>query len=290
MSYIYAEKNCILIEDKKIPITHIYSDTKVTLDEASRLNWGTNTYNAINRYGMIKSIILTPRCCVSFAGNNIAYASKLLEQLYELQSFSDEQLYDCALKIHQSAPPDDIEFIICIADDNDETHIACIKNNTIMFDCLTAWIGSRQAFQKMQEVRIGEVKSREIPVKIPSGGAFKRALQESGDDSVGGFDIVVVYDSNEHSFLYTEKIEITMERPQIVEPGKNVRINGTAQEGACAIHYYESSEDVLIEIEQADLSVLYTRKIRMEAGNTYTKYFLLPVPIRTSTQRVIAVK
>lgn len=290
MSFIYAEKNYILIEDKKIPITHIYSDTKITLDEASKLNWGTNTYNAINRYGLIKSIIIAPRCCISFAGNNIAYVSKLFEQLYEMESFSDEQLCDCALKIHQSAPPNDIEFIICIADDNDETHIACIKNNTIMFDCITAWIGSRQAFKKMQEVRINEVKNREMPVKIPSDGAFKRTLQDSGDDSVGGFDVVVIYDSHAHSFFYTEKIEIDEERPQIVESGKDVRINGTAQEGACTIHYYESSEDVLIEIEQADLSVLYTRNIRMEAGNAHTKYFLLPIPIRTSTQQVIAVK
>lgn len=289
MSYIYAEKSYILFEDKKIPNTHIYSDTKITLDEAGKLNWGTNTYNAINRYGMIKSIIISPRCCISFAGNNIAYAGKLFEQLCERGSFSDEQLYDCALKIHQSAPPDDIEFIICIADDNDETHIACIKNNTIMVDCLTAWIGSRQAFQKMQQIRIDEGMRCKVPVKIPSGEAFKRALQESGDDSVGGFDILVTYDSSKHSFLYTERMETAMERPEIVEPGKYVRTYGTAAEGGCTIYYYGSSEDVLIEIEQADLSVLYTRKIRVENGNTCA-HFLLPVPIRTSTQQVIAVE
>ena len=35
MSFVYAEKNYIQLQNAKYPITHIYSDTKLTLDEAS---------------------------------------------------------------------------------------------------------------------------------------------------------------------------------------------------------------------------------------------------------------
>lgn len=131
MSFIYAEKNYIQHLDQRFPVTHIYSDTRLVIDEASSLNWNPSTLSAIKKYGIIKSIILGPRCCISFAGNNIAYAHQLLEQLHTWQSFTGKQLIDFAYQIHKSAPVDDIEFIICLADENDETHITCIKNNTI---------------------------------------------------------------------------------------------------------------------------------------------------------------
>lgn len=286
MSFIYAEKNYIRFQDERLPITHIYSDTRLTLDEASSLNWKPYTYNAIKRYGIIKSIILSPRCCLCFAGNNIGYAHQLLEQLYTLQSFTDEQLIDLAYQIHQSAPIDDIEFIICLADEKDETHITCIKNNTIVTDNLSAWIGSRKAFETMQKIRIDKIKESGEPGINFTNQAYKRALVECGDNSVGGFDILIIYDCNKHSFFYAEKLELSTERVQIVGPGDSIRLNGPAEEGACAIHYHESSKDVLIDIEQADLSILYTRKLRIDT-DLCSKYLLLPILIRTSTQRVI---
>lgn len=286
MSFVYAEKNYIQFQNEKHPITHIYSDTKITLDEASSLNWKPYIYNAVKKYGIIKSIILNPRCCISFAGNNIAYAHKLLEQLYAWQSFTDDQLINLAYQIHKAAPVDDIEFIICLADEKDETRITCIKNNSIATDNLTAWIGSRKAFETMQKIRIEKNKESGEPGTRFSYQAFKRTLVECGDDSVGGFEIMIIYDRNEHSFFYAERAELSTERLQIVKPGEAIRINGIAEEGACTVHYHESSEDVLIDIEQADLSILYTRKMRVDADER-SKYFLLPISIRTSTQRVI---
>lgn len=119
MSFIFAEKSKSL--------TAIYSDTKVTFDERSKLNWGEKTRNAMGVYGIIKSIIVRDNCCVSFAGNDVRFVHELLQEVADLGEFSEDQLLDCAWKIHKSAPPDDIEFIICTADDNDETHITCIS-------------------------------------------------------------------------------------------------------------------------------------------------------------------
>lgn len=50
MSFVFAEKNKYC--------TMICSDTKVTFDEQSKLNWGENVRNAMGAYGIIKSIIV----------------------------------------------------------------------------------------------------------------------------------------------------------------------------------------------------------------------------------------
>lgn len=155
MSFIFAEKSGYC--------TQIYSDTKVTFDEQSKLNWGENTRNAMGTYGLIKSIIIRDNCCISFAGNDIRLAHKLLQQLIDLGEFSEDQLLDCALKIHRSAPLNDIEFLVCIADKHDETNIICIKEKEITFNCSNAWIGSETAFLKMQELRIREFNEGRPP-------------------------------------------------------------------------------------------------------------------------------
>ena len=69
MSFVYAEKNNYC--------TEIYSDTKATFDEKSKLNWGENTRNAMGAYGIIKTIIVRDNCCISFAGNDIRLVHKL---------------------------------------------------------------------------------------------------------------------------------------------------------------------------------------------------------------------
>lgn len=151
---------------------------------------------------------------------------------------------------------------------------------------ISAWIGSEQAFDAMQKMRIGKLEEGEESVISFSHQAFKQTLMECGDDSVGGFDIMIVYDRDEHNFFYTERLEMFCERAQKVEPGKAVRLSGTAEEGACTLHYYRSAEAVVIDIVQADLTLAYTRGQCTDADLRY-KYFLLPMLIRTSTQRML---
>lgn len=282
MSFIFAEKNKAL--------TAIYSDTKVTFDERSRLNWGVKTQNAMSVYGMIKSIIVRDNCCVSFAGNDVRLAHKLLQEATDLGEFSEDQLLDRAWKIHKSAPPDDIEFIICTADDNDETHIACIKNGKLSRDCINAWIGSGVAFSKMQELRMRELSMGKQP---NADDLFGRALQECKDESVGYFGITTIFSSVEHGFFYTERLQMTVERRQTVKPGDKVKFRASAAEGGYTIYQHWSNEDVRLDIVQADLSILFTKKYRLDtsdSANSNTKHFLLPIPFRTSTGAVIDIK
>lgn len=154
MSFIYAEKYTITNEEGQLDQLSIYSDTKVMLNGAIRANWSKKQKENIEKYGLIKSIIVSPKCCISFAGNNISHANKLLSMIYSQRSFHLDELLKWAYDIHKHAKTDDIEFLVCFADGDDETEIISIKNNEIIRDCKSAWIGSKATFNKMQELKL----------------------------------------------------------------------------------------------------------------------------------------
>ena len=127
MSFVYAEKIKYAIENEQIQGIKIYSDTKVSLKGAVKTNWSEQQKKAIEKYGMCKSIIINSRCCISFAGNNIFLLQTLFDQLIKWGKFEINQLIEYAYKIHLSEHKDDIEFIICYVDDNNDKRIVCIK-------------------------------------------------------------------------------------------------------------------------------------------------------------------
>ena len=285
MSFVYAVKGSIDYNGDIQEFTHIYSDTKVSLVGVCKDNWGDRTREIIEKFGLIKSIIVSPKCCVSFAGNNIAYASKLLHQLSEMKQFSEKELIDLAWEIHINALKDEIEFIICLADEKDRTEIICIKNNSIQRNCQSAWIGSSDAFEYLQKYRMQNDTYQEAYFQ-----AFTYAMRCCTDDSVGGFCIGVIFSSLTHQFEYQERLETAVEREQIVLPGMPIKISGNAEEGAATIHYYSSDAGVEIQIDQTNLTIIYTSKYRLElsdCGNPKTMHFLLPIKIKTDSREVI---
>ena len=284
MSFVYAIKYARKCEGHTHKCTHIYSDTKLTLDGTSKLNWGKNTRRAIERYGLIKSVIINPKCCISFAGNNIALAHQLFENLCEMKEFSEEDLLHQALKIHADHPPDKIEFIICLADENDETEIICIKEHTMQRNCSRAWIGSQDAFWTLRKYQ-----SEKPELSDQYLTAFMYAMQHCGDETVGGFPIYVGFDTEEKEFVYQERLETVAERAQEVLPGMQIKLGGSAEEGAYTAHYRASKEDVVIDIEQAHITIFYTKKYRLhnkDVSNPYTKHFLLPIVVETDSGKV----
>lgn len=285
MSFVYAIKHTIEYHGDVYKCTDIYSDTKVSLEGTSRANWGDRTRNQIEKYGLIKTIILSPKCCISFAGNNISHAHDLLCKLYEIQQFSKDELLNLALVIHRKAPNNEIEFIICLADETDEIEIICIKNGEMHRNCTVAWIGSYDAFSYLQKYRL------ENPALFDNScTAFMYAVQHCGDDSVGGFCANVGFSNSSKGFLYKERMESVTERAKKLVSGMQIPIGGSAEEGAYTAYYHESNEDVAIEIEQANITLLYTKKYRLheeDVLNPNTKHFLLPIVVETDTGKVI---
>lgn len=284
MSFVYAVKSPIEFDGQTHQLAHIYSDTKISLFGAIKANWGDMTRRSVERYGLIKSIIISPTCCISFAGNNIALAHQLLETLHELKKFSEEELLHHAFKIHSEHDPDDVEFIICLANEDGETEIICIKEGNIERNCLIAWIGSYDAFKALQKYRFDN------PALSNSYFyAFTHALRHCGDETVGGFPIHVRFDEYTKEFEYAEGLVSVAERTQELLSGMQIKLGGTAAEGAYTAHYIASNEDVIIEFDQAHVTLLYTRKYRLQdedTSNPHTKHFLLPIVVESDSGKV----
>lgn len=284
MSFVYAVKFPIECDGQTHKCTHIYSDTKISLYGAVKSNWGDKTRRAVERYGLIKSIIISPKCCISFAGNNIALAHQLLETLYELKKFSEEELLHHAFKIHAEHPSDDVEFIICLANEDGETEIICIKEHKIERNCLIAWIGSYDAFKTLRKYQYENPTLSDDYLR-----AFTHTIHHCGDETVGGFAIYVLFNGLKKGFEYAERFETVTGRAQKVLPGMQMELVGSASEGAYTTYYRSSNEDVIIEFEQARVILLYTRKYRLQdedTSNPHTKHFLLPIVVDSDSGKV----
>lgn len=65
MSFVYAEKKIIMINNDTIHTLTDYSDTKTSFDNNGS-NWSEPAKRALKRFGMIKTVVLRPKCCLSF--------------------------------------------------------------------------------------------------------------------------------------------------------------------------------------------------------------------------------
>lgn len=102
--------------------------------------------------------------------------------------------------------------------------------------------------------------------------------------------INVRYDSFAHHFVYSECLESSVEYPQVVKLGEKIRFYDDASKGGYTVYYRESDSDVIIDFQQADISVAYTNRYRYEEEteiNEYTKHFMLPIFFKTSTGKVL---
>ena len=287
MSFIYANKEELKFGDEVIKQLHICSDTKATFGN-NYSNWTEKTKKAIDIWGIIKTLIITPKCCISFAGNNIIHVHKLLSWLDDRRTVSVDEMCEKAYEIHKAAPDNDIEFIVCHIDSQDEHHITCIKNKKIEFDCVNAWIGSQKTFLLMQDYRMKSFQDN--PNVNDSTLLFRKAVKETTDPTVGGLFLIDVRTSLQNEFVYSEKMESVYNLPQTIQSGKAIVLFGSVSEGGYTVNYHESQEEVIIDIQQADLTVCFTKKYRLtqsDVDNHNLKYFLLPILYKTSTGKVL---
>ena len=283
MSFIYAEKSQEIINGQTINHTNIFSDTKTTLIGAYKRNWSPEARTMINKYGFSKIINIAPKIAVAFAGNNTGNAHALLEWYYSQSIITVDDIIDKAYEIHMSVDKDDIEFIICYADDNNETHIASVKEQIIQRECSSAWIGSYAAFRKLQELRSSHTTSFEL---------FRTVVDECKDDSVGGLIICDKYYEYSQQFEFQERLEAIAYRKQSVRLGQAVQFSRPSETGDCTMHYIGDPNDVIISFFQNNTTLVYSNRYRYtekDANDPYTNKFLLPMIFDSSTGKPLEV-
>lgn len=281
MSFVYAEKTPN--EDHKNDTLNIYCDTKIIHTSTVGATFPDKTErDLIGKYGIIKSTIICPEFCISFAGNNILFAGKLFNQLKELQTFERNNVVEIAYNIHKSvSDKNDIEFIIS-SFENNKLQIDCIKNRKTYIDCQNAWIGSIMAHEHFQKIRVNNTNDNKTAAYEKTHFAFGETVTGCGDDSVGGFPIKVTYNHTESSFAfaYYYKIFDSLKK-QLVMPGKEVIFNTSTEDGGYSFEIQPISiYEVLINIEQINFSIVYSRCLRMSstsANNNNLSSFMLPM-------------
>lgn len=285
MSFIYAEKYTITNEEGQLDQLSIYSDTKVMLNGAIRANWSKKQKENIEKYGLIKSVIVSPKCCISFAGNNIGHANKLLSMIYSQRSFHLDELLKWAYDIHKHSNTDDIEFLVCFADGDDETEIISIKNNEIIRDCKSAWIGSKATFNKMQELKLSSQST-----SLSHSYFYREAVYSDADDSVGGFIITTTFNKERNYFFYNEMLILAEENEQVVPSGSSIIFSDKLYNGPFRMHIFEGTVQIKIEFELIDITILYSNKIRLskqDMKNKHIENLLLPIVYKTSNNEII---
>ena len=261
MSFIYAEKKTFNEDSFHYNSVYIFSDTKIIIDDNQSANWSKRTLDAVSKYGLIKSVNISSSCNVSFAGNNIIHANRLLSEYSTGKIKTTDEILNRAVEIHLNAPTDEIEFLICYCDDNKELHIVCIKDKKVDRDCNSAWIGSYIAFNYMQKIRFQE----NCPLsdkKNVSSNLFRKAIEDCGDTTVGGFVVGASYYRESDSFEYIDTFYTANDIPQTVNLGESVKFYMSAEKGTFTFECYPVDIGYIINIKENGVSILYTRCYR----------------------------
>ena len=278
MSFIFAEKfTCSELGTENM---HVFCDTRIGLPDSAGSHLSDIELTFIKKYGIVKSTIISPELCVSFAGNNIMYASKLFKKLAERDTVNRTDVIDLAYSIHMQANSlNDIEFIISCMEDG-KLHIDCIKGGYKDKDCLSAWIGSPIAFNYFQEKRL-ERNSNSYPLYMNSHSAFSETVAGCGDNTVGGLAIGIMYYYDCNSFQFMETHAFYSSKPQSVPPGGMYSFFLSATDGGFSYHISPyTTQVVLISIDQMKPAILYSSKIRRDQKDlSNPSLFLLMLPL-----------
>lgn len=258
MSFIFAEKVPKLDNDVEETI-RVYCDTKVTTENNIGAGVSRKLQEQLQKYGIIKSTIICPEICISYAGNNAFLASKLFHNLYEMGEFFREDVLREAFTVHICADnPSDIEFIICSSEDG-LLHIDCIKEKRLNKDVPSAWLGSFEAFNSFQGYRL---KSKE-PIQDNSSHAFREVVSGCGDDTVGGFPIEVQYYHFNKSFEFVEQYSFISNKKQVIFPEENIAFHTNARDGGMSCRVIPMGlGSAILNIEQMKNAILYSRDHR----------------------------
>ena len=102
MSFVYAVKDSIKISDVNYYKIDVFSDTKITFGKYGNIIWDKEKFKLIEKYGLIKCMIVSEKCCVSFAGNDIFRANELLTSIYKDRNVDPQGIIKKAYAIHCS--------------------------------------------------------------------------------------------------------------------------------------------------------------------------------------------
>ena len=262
MSFVYAQLTQYYDDGIARERISVYSDTRIILPNTSGLLMNDLTQRATRAFGVCKIHIHDGKYCVSFVGNDISKAHKLLQWLVEGNCESFDSLVQTAFKIHCSAAnKDDVEFILCAAQNDDGVpEIAYVKEGALARGVENAWIGSYEAFRQLQKALL-ERKGSGAQASVSLDQMYK-AIYSCDDETVG--DLIICANTYGGKFEYGYCYFTAVYREQSVPPGGKLRLFQSADEGGFAVEIREIDGDPFLTFPQIGRSLLYTARIHYQ--------------------------
>lgn len=173
----------------------VQSDSKV-IDSFGTVNERSLRQNDMVG-GLLKTVILHPHICLSFAGNSL-HATKFLKNFMDsnIREWDTPRLVIELCKVHNESGLA-CEFILCESVEK-SPRITLIKGGSVHVDQQNAWIGSQPAFNKYQ-TSLHKLDAS-VPLKQRMRHAFREVIDDETLPEVGHFHIEVYL---EHHFANT---------------------------------------------------------------------------------------
>ncbi len=243
------------------------SDSKVTnsnLEKGSPLT------------GILKSIILTTKRCVSFAGNNY-FAEILLDEFYSNKIKSDYTMLTRCLRLNIESN-NETDFCVGMINNN-MPQIIKISNGEISSPLHDVWLGDKFAFNKYQQAFLEEKNYNNIFAKMEK--SFEQVISDDKITSVGDFQFSIetqMDQDNNLVFLYYPRFVVNIVEQEL-RPTQQPQpiLFGGADKGGYAISYFRSNSyakpAIAIHIAQGNLGLLFCPSIDHRKAIVFTNEF-----------------
>jgi hypothetical protein len=244
----------------------IVSDTKLTYPTDEFPNKQTGHPSD----GVIKTVIISPTLCVSFAGD-IGHAEDGIKQIQP-----DDEITKVLKVLQDKSHGNRTDFIVCTS--QPDIKIFEIKN-AICNEVQNSWIGSSNAFNRFQGYLNNQIQEKKggpssfIKIEPTVGNsslgkissAFDKVIDDSSVPEVDGFKVTVIIENGIFKYwgylhnymgLIELKIDPKMFRKQIPLG------HGSAGEGSFTVNFFRSNSNhnnVAIHILQGNLGIVYSR-------------------------------
>jgi len=217
-------------------------DQDIFIETDSRISNAHETKRESN-YGIVKSVIIAPQVCISFAGS-INLAEDAIREIYNQTTLTIQSAVEILHKFNSDG--NKIEFILSSIQRN-QPRIYRIWNNKVESNLPSAWIGDDEAFTEFQK-QFHQIKASGRTETDSFFKAFTNVIDNPELKTVGDFQIslrsIKSASTDDRFFLYTEKMYIQLGRDKTytVENGKSEFTFqwGTAQEGSYGFAFFSS--------------------------------------------------
>ena len=237
------------------------------IDSDSRITDPNIVSNRNNIFsGLLKSIILHPKLCLSYAGA-VDVAQEAVEQVYKLKEHTPEQVKKILLAINTESR---FETDFLLGSLENQALLYKISNGKVEVSNQNHWIGDVDGFNLFQKNFLPNLKYAERRhIMDVQSQAFKDVLSNGSIESVGGFHITVHTTPKGLEYLMQHSFSMGQPTSIVLKGNQSIPIPfGDASTGAFSYSYLISSNPfqpaIGIHFPLGNFGTLYYPKLTRE--------------------------